>query len=120
MSFFGLFKKPNPEYERAAIAAARWWGERLKKGNREIFELEVSAAVLNALDESGGKPVCIECDYDPCDLLCKALEKSGIECRGSMFSADGILPTKHRLIVYPDRLVPKEGYGNYTLEINIK
>lgn len=97
--------------ERAAEMAARWWGDRLQSGDRGRFEEALRPLVLADLVAHGA--CYLECDYDPRGHLLTAVRAAGLTCAGTMFSARGILPTKHDLDVFPDRLEPKEGYGNW-------
>lgn len=96
----------------AALMAAVWWGERLQRGDKEAFVKWLAMIVTSELALNG--KCYLECDYDPDKHLISALAAAGVECRGFLFSASGILPTKHELSVFPDRLEPKEGYGNWT------
>ena len=96
----------------AAEAAADWWTARLQQGDREVFREHLALSVACALEFD--RVVVLECDYDPQGLLLDAVRAAGVECRGFMFSAQGILPQKHSLDVFADKLVPKEGYGNWT------
>ena len=101
---------------RAAQMAGEWWAERLNDQHahrRDAFAQEVAVRVETALRANPDFPVFTECDYDPRGLLLEAVHAVGIECRGSFFSARGILPEKHDLTIHPDRLEPKEGYGNW-------
>jgi hypothetical protein len=114
---------------RAAQAASLWWGERLDpqwQDRKAQFIDEVRTRVCLALrvaEKDGslaaGHAVGLDCDYDPHGLLLEAVQACGIPCEGFLFSAQGILPTKHYLRVFPDRLEPKEGYGNWTTHIPI-
>lgn len=101
-----------------AKAAAQWWGERLQQGDRDAFEKSLAVQILIELETAG---VCLlECDYDPRGTVLDAVRAAGVECRGWMFSARGILPQKHETIVRPGRIEPKEGYGRWTAPIEVK
>ena len=104
--------------EKAAEMAGKWWAERLYRGNKEQFAEEIRVRVL--LELQTREIVYLECDYDPQGILLEAVHAIGIECRGFLFSADGILPRKHALKVRHDRLEPKEGYGNLTDIIKVE
>ena len=104
--------------ERAAEMAAEWWAQRLMRGDKTLFKEHIRAGVLMALD-AGEPGVDLECDYDPRGLLLGAVRAAGVECPGFLFSARGILPEKHTLDVMAHKLVPKEGYGNWTAEIPV-
>lgn len=97
----------------AANMAADWWSERLEAGDKTAFRETIRAGVEEALRDPGRGMIQLECDYDPRGLLLNAVHAAGIECRGMMFSARGILPEKHELTVWPDKLEPKEGYGQW-------
>lgn len=107
----------NAQIKTAARMAAQWWRERLETGDKDAFENYLAAAVEKALCER--EPVFLRCDYDPEGVLLDAVRAAGVECTGFMFSGDGILPRKHDLTVYADRLEPKEGYGNWRPEIAV-
>lgn len=103
---------------KAAEMAADWWVERLQQGDRKAFRDYIVKAVSEQLPDA--KFIRLECDYDPCGILLEAVRAAGVECRGFMFSAKGILPEKHSLKVRIDRLEPKEGYGNWTDAIPVQ
>ncbi len=124
---------------KAAQMAGAWWAERLDEAHaakREAFAKAVEKRILEVFEgkvgwdsidrkhEGNGKPaklVCTNVDYDPMGLMLEAVhEVIDPECRGRMFSARGILPEKHSLDVYRDRLMPKEGYGNWTDAIRVQ
>lgn len=106
---------------KAAQMAGKWWAKLLQKGDKEQFAKETEQRVLSQLQKSECKipGVYLECDYDPQGILLEAVNAIGIKCGGYMFSARGILPRKHSLFVTKDKLVPKEGYGNWTEEIAV-
>jgi hypothetical protein len=105
---------------------AGWWTDRLMMGDKDAFRSFLERAVAAQLQER--MFVHVECDYDPRDILLDAVRAAGVECRGMLFSARGILPSKHSTTVYPEkqanaefdepfapaRLVVKEGYGNWS------
>ncbi len=118
------------EAQMLAIAAylADWWAQRLRQGDKEAFKANLSAAIMAELEKRPDRPyIDIECDYDPQGILLDAVRAAGVECRGMMFSAKGILPEKHSTTVYPEkvaepefeepafqaRVVTKEGYGRW-------
>ena len=101
--------------ERAAAMAGQWWADRLQQGDPVQFAEEVRLRVDAKLREES--VVHLVCDYDPWDILLDAVRAIGLECRGVLFSAKGILPMKHGLTVRADRLCPKEGYGHWTSDI---
>lgn len=89
--------------------AAKWWAERLGSdyaAKRNDFKASL-LKVLNA----NPKWHELYCDYDPQDLLLDAVRGAEIECRGSMFSADGMLPRKTGLFQRDGKIESKEGYG---------
>ena len=123
----------------AAKMAGEWWADRLDQQHadkREAFARAVALRIQLALDGNArwvwgeskpkngdGKPVNFvytQSDYDPCYLLLDAVHATvDPKCRGFMFSSRGLLPDKHGLVVYRDRMVPKEGYGKYRPEIEV-
>ena len=103
---------------KASIAAAKWWADRLQSGDREKFSAILQLLIEKDLREHGRSYT--ECDYDPHGHLLAAVKAAvDPDCRGFLFSARGILPNKHELTIYPDRLEPKEGYGNWTDAIQV-
>lgn len=111
----------------AAKMAGEWWANRLSEkyaDKRDEFAAEVARLCEERMKEDvcpGRQSSCfIECDYDPRGLLLSAVRNVlDPECRGFLFSAQGILPEKHSLRVCEDKLIPKEGYGNWTDEIKV-
>lgn len=106
---------------KAAQMAGKWWAKLLQKGNKKQFAKEIEQRVLAQFQKNEDKTLgfYLECDYDPQGIVLEAVNAIGIKCRGYMFSARGILPQKHSLFVTKDKLVPKEGYGNWTEEIEV-
>lgn len=102
---------------RAARMAAEWWAERLQHGDKARFMEALQAAVEAELGERGR--ITLQCDHDPMGPLLEAVLAAGVECRGVLFSARGILPENHVLIVKPHELSPKEGYGAWTAKIPV-
>lgn len=80
-----------------------------------LFEVEDKREELHAalfrLIEDGGQDPEVSVDYDPRGLLLDAVREIGIECRGCMFSAQGLFPEKHRMIIRTGFVVVNEGYG---------
>jgi hypothetical protein len=109
------------DIDAAAKMAGQWWAERLDPQHadkREAFAAAVEKAIRDHYEP--GYPVHLECDYDPQGPLLEAVRAAGIECGGFLSSARGILPQKHDLTIWPDRLEPKEGYGNWTDDIVVE
>ena len=123
---------------RAAKKAGEWWAARLDpayKDKAEAFAVAVEWYTYQALTgqtawsydgaarAGDGKPVSgvyLESDYDPKGPLLQAvIETVEPNCKGFMFSSNGILPNKTELFVTRERLRPKEGYGNWTEEIKL-
>lgn len=103
---------------KAAEMAADWWTERLQQGDKAAFRAALLPLIDAELTEHG---ICrLDCDYDPRGALLEAVHAAGLECKGFMFSAKGILPTKHSLRVTLTELEPKEGYGNWTPTIKVE
>lgn len=106
------------QISQAADIATKWWTERLQSGDKDKFAATLKPLVEADLRERG--ECWLECDYDPHGHLLTAVREAvDPECRGFLFSANGILPRKHDLKVYPDKLEPKEGYGNWTATIPV-
>jgi hypothetical protein len=106
--------KLDPECINAVVA---WWADKWQQlETREAFR----AALRNQLEafehedvspEYGGYLLSLDCDYDPKGLLLDAVRDTGIDCRGYLFSATGLLPSKHLVMVYPGGAEAKAGYG---------
>ena len=93
--------------------AAQWWAARLQiEEKREQFK----GALLKILEESPDW-YNLYVDYDPEEELLDAVCAAGIECKGFMFSAEGIFPAKTGLRKRGDKLMAKEGYGALYVEI---
>ncbi len=106
------------QIDRAAKLASEWWAQRLMSGDKKAFGDVLRPLIEKDLREGG---VCfLECDYDPHGHLLTAVRAAvDRECRGFLYSAQGILPYKHELEVTPNTLSPKEGYGNWTDDIPV-
>jgi len=106
----------------AARMAAEWWGERLD-GQHSDKKAAFVECLRELIEEEfkGAIQVYLRCDYDPSDILLKAVRLTvDPKCSGFMFSAKGIFPEKHSLLVTPFLLTPKEGYGNFTDPIQVE
>jgi hypothetical protein len=102
---------------KAAEMAPQWWTDRLQQGDKSTFKATLENLIQIELDSDGR---CFtNVDYDPSGPVLEAVRAAGVECQGFMFSAKGILPMKTSLWVYPDKLSPREGYGNWTDEIKV-
>lgn len=118
----------------AAKMAGEWWAERLHRKYAELrpaFAAAVETRVLQELrgecywDWHGVRKEGVghedrsfsENDYDPHNLLVEALSEAlpGVPD----WDLRNALPQKHTLDVTPEKLKPKEGYGNYTAEIPV-
>lgn len=53
----------------------------------------------------------VSTDYDPDQTLLSSLHDAGVECKGFMFSCDGILPRKTWMKIEREKVMVKEGYG---------
>lgn len=108
----------NNKIQRSAALAAKWWSERLMKGDRDKFS--ECLMVLIVADLTSKHECFLSCDYDPQGHLLTAVTAAGIQCSGNFFSATGILPKKHMLRVTLDYLEPCEGYGNWKDKIPVQ
>jgi len=104
--------------EKAARMAGEWWACRLQQGDRCHFATEVETRVLARLQTE--EIIILTCDYDPWGILLDAVRAIGLPCHGRAFSARGILPQKHELVVSAAFLKGKEGYGNWTDPIPVE
>ena|ERR1043165_2004031 len=102
---------------KAATMAAEWWAERLQQGDKEVFKETLAALVDSDIQKYGHCK--LECDYDPIGHLLTSVRAAGVNCRGCLYSAEGILPEKHRLRVDPNMLEHIEGYRNWTEAIKV-
>lgn len=101
--------------ERLIAKASAWWAERLEVvAAQKAFQSALAAHIKAALKTSPSY-VELSVDYDPSPLLIAALADAGIECRGFLFSARGLLPEKTRMIIRSKGgshvIRIKEGYG---------
>ena len=103
---------------KTAHAAARWWAEKLMRGDAAKFQDCLYKKILAGLRES--KVVYVENDYDPQGILLDAVRETVDDSvAGVMFSGDGIFPRKYSTAIRVGSIKPKEGYGNWTDEIII-
>ena len=122
------------QMQAASKMAGEWWAQRLNDnyaGQRDAFSTAVAKRIEQEL-----RGVCYwdwfgirvegkgyedhsetEFDYDPHNCLCEALAET-IPNMSAMDRKE-CLPRKHHLCVYATRLVPKEGYGNWTAELRV-
>lgn len=111
------------QIQAAAKMAGEWWAERLYPAHadkKEAFAAAVAKACEADFKHRLGTVSFLEVDYDPRGPMLDAVrEVIDPGCVGCMFSARGILPEKHSLRVTPTKLTPKEGYGNWTAEIDV-
>lgn len=96
---------------QVASTAAAWWGARFQVDDkREAFRASLEKRIVEALSENP-RFLRLECDYDPFDMLLDAVRDSGIDCRGWLFSGDGVLPCKTRMRIKDGVIEVREGYG---------
>ena len=86
------------------VIAVSWWAQRLQKGDKVAF----AKSLLESITAS--KPKRLFVDYDPENELLAAVRAAGVECRGVLFSADGILPQKTGMWIMADKIEVREGY----------
>ena len=122
------------QMQKAAKMAGEWWAQRLDDkyaGQRDAFSAAVAKRVEQELrgecywDWFGiriegqgyeGRSET-EFDYDPHNCLCEALAEAIPSM--SVMDLKECLPRKHHLLIYANRLVPKEGYGNWTPDVPV-
>jgi hypothetical protein len=90
--------------------AAKWWSDRFQIAEKREQFREALVAVLPDGDW------VLQCDYDPKDLLLEAVQ-SVVECKGSFFSADELLPQKTVMRRDGDRLTAREGRGREWIDV---
>lgn len=95
------------DIKRAAELTAQWWTDKLQQGDKEVFFVILRDIVHGELAMHGRCK--LSCDYDPDKHLIDALRAAGVDCRGVMFSAHGILPENHLTITTPDRIKQNTG-----------
>jgi hypothetical protein len=84
--------------------AARWWSDRFGIADKRDA---LKAALMKHLPDGDWETYN---DYDPSGLLLAAVREV-TECRGCMFSGDGLFPCKTGLSRRNDVLRSKEGYA---------
>lgn len=89
-----------------ASQAARWWADQLQAGDKQLFFEKLYDLV------SPCSTIRLETDYDPDETLLKALHAANIPCQGFMFSCDGLLPQKTRMVIEDDTIKVRAGYGS--------
>jgi len=91
-------------------AVAYWVDELQRKDKRDAFR-EALTKVLER-EYKPGTRLDLTVDYDPFPPLLDAVRDAGIECRGCMFSADGLFFSKTRTHITEDgKFIVREGYG---------
>jgi hypothetical protein len=122
------------QLELAAKMAGEWWARRMADqyaDKRPAFAKAVETRVLQELrgecywdwrgNRHEGRGYAdrskTENDYDPHNCLIPALFEALPNVPS--YKLRTALPQKHILDVYADRLVPKEGYANWTAEIPV-
>lgn len=87
--------------------AAEWWNQFLVGTPEQKAAFE--KALVRLLPDGDWE---LYNDYDPWDLLLKAVQEAGIGCRGFMFSGKYIgFPEKTGLRLREGVLEAKQGYG---------
>lgn len=92
-----------------AAKIAAWWAERFQIDDRREAFRAALVAYLEA--HAGDAEIVLDVDYDPRGPMLEIVRSAGVDCRGCMYSADGILPRKTTMIVDSTGTVVKEGYG---------
>lgn len=106
--------------ESLAKISADWWASRLQIiHKREEFAAALARRIVAAAP--WGR-MFLRVDYDPWDELLEVIREIGIECRGCMYSADGILPMKTSMRIYFDepRVVVSEGRGGPSHDLDLQ
>lgn len=103
--------KPTNPVKNAVDAAVEYWTSELRvEAKRPAFRDALRTVLERAYKP--GERLRLNVDYDPQGELLEAVRAAGIECRGCMFSADGLFWAKTRTSIEPDgRFVVREGYG---------
>jgi hypothetical protein len=109
--------------EQRGVAADYWAGlleiEAKREGFRAALYRLLEGEVIGEVYAPDKRHVfyVLDVDYDPCPKLLEALHACGIECRGFMFSAQGIFPGKTSLIFLDGKIAAREGRGAHAREI---
>jgi hypothetical protein len=101
--------------EEQIQAVVDFWDKQLiPDDRRQQFRHAVRAVLVKAAEAPGSDrgALYFKVDYDPQQLLLEAVRAAGIECRGFMFSADGLFRCRKTYTrVMPRQVKLKEGYG---------
>lgn len=97
----------TPEHLRTRVLAALWWAEEFQ-GDPKKRLLLFSKLLLTLPSKY---PATIHVDYDPDEYLLEALHQAEIECRGNMFSANGIWPGKTTMVIDEKGIRVAVGHG---------
>jgi hypothetical protein len=82
-----------------------WWAQRLDKGDKAAFVKALAREI------EANKPEHLGVDYDPRAELLTAVRESGVDCRGTFFSAEGVLPKKTTMWIMETKIEVREGRG---------
>lgn len=92
-------------------AAVNYWVNELQVEEKRPAFREALRKVVER-EHKPGEVLRLVVDYDPFEPLLTAVREAGIECRGCMFSADGLFYSKTRTRIEEDgSFVVQEGYG---------
>jgi hypothetical protein len=99
------------QYPPEAIdAAVRWWAANWGPDETQVKFADALREVLSVPVEPthANDALILAVDYDPQGLLLEAIRKFQ-ECRGFMFSAEGILPLKTVMRITPAMVEVRAG-----------
>ena len=103
------FSFPRRHGKVRATKAAEWWANKLDSQYSEKREMFKQALYFRLINHPNWDK--LQNDYDPDDILLAALEDVEIECRGYLFSGDGIFPSKTTMLNEKEGIRVKVGYG---------
>ncbi len=96
----------------AAFLAGQWWACRLENPEHRLKSAAFSRAIERRVDAClrEQQDCLLVVDYDPQGIMLDVVQEVlDPQCSGYGFSAKGILPFKHQLLVCQDVLVPFAG-----------
>jgi hypothetical protein len=109
----------NNTNEQAIVAMIDWMrAEFLVEDKRERFCGELAKVLRREFEKVGWVRLYI--DYDPNEPLLEALRAAGVECRGCMYSADGLFRGRKTGVTWrpeQQRVTVKLGYGGVEHEL---
>jgi hypothetical protein len=107
----------SPDYEArklGAILSQRAMKQPLVTPEQIAAFRVALAAEIRGETPTEGSPLDIRCNYEPLNHLARALRSAGINPQPLGVS---VFPTKTVMLIYPDRINAKAGYGEPMLRL---